>query len=615
MKFLIFIIFIFFHKTYISFKAIITTDLVDQVKKDHLECPACGSKNPPDVDRCEICGSLVDLDEEEKQVLDNLKRIPDVGMARAEKVVIAGLSRVKDLERMEKEELASIQGIGSTTAEKIYDFIQDVKDEEGRLKICGTCGTLMGADLEECPRCEERAKRGKKNKEEEADIRESTGGTEELSPKVCSVCGTSIENAEDECPVCGKPLSDQEPSGREGKEKEGSEGERVCAICGTPLKEGMDRCPICKSSQVKIEPEEEDITKTDLPSGEERLKVDDVKDSEGKKADQFFDDVELVEGECEDGIEEKRGSEGVEMSDGSKGFEEIEGPEPVEETEQVEGVRKTEEREHHEELEGPEKKWKRHEGYPGELEEDKAYIKGVLENIEDEIIDMTPIEERLKILSSHEERGEYDKALEISLELVLDVEDLQDLEDHLSDLGSTRRKVSTDGAAEEFKSELKRIEEKCREGEYSRALEIAKILKNIPTSEEEKKLESDFKERLMKIRENMRIARETGLDLKNIKREVKEALELGKSGELVESLKILNKELVSIQKVLLFSSILEGAKEELREIRELGVETSASSQELKEIKEKANGGDLDQALKEIYQLFRVLEKKKREIQN
>ncbi|MEF8874542.1 MAG: helix-hairpin-helix domain-containing protein, partial [Candidatus Thermoplasmatota archaeon] len=191
------------------------------MQKDHLKCPACGSMNPPDVDRCEICGSLVDIEEEEKQVLDNLKKIPDIGRKRAERVIISGFSRVKDLEEADRDDFASIERIGRATAEKIYRFLQDVKDERGKLKLCSECGSLMGAAKENCPKCDGGQSEKKKEDFEmqetlnEAEEKTTEETTEEKASKTCSVCGTSLEAGQETCPVCGTSFAGEGTSQKE----------------------------------------------------------------------------------------------------------------------------------------------------------------------------------------------------------------------------------------------------------------------------------------------------------------------------------------------------------------------------------------------------------------
>gem|GEM_PF-3285762 len=581
------------------------------MKKDRLKCPACGSMNPSSVDRCDICGSLVNIDQEEKQILDNLKRIPDVGRKRAEKVITYGLSRVDDLEKAGRDDFASIEGIGTATAEKLYSYLQEVKDRNGRMKLCSVCGSLIGARQNNCPRCEEKQKEQKEKEldmEVAGEVEEETTRdiTEKEAPKTCPVCGTSLEDVEDSCPVCGNSFIGKDAS--EKKERKGKqvEEEEVCDICGTPMKEEMERCPVCMSTKSPSE------SKGDVGPEVigEAIEIGETKeDRDDRSIEDHFDPSDIED--VEESEEETKEIGGTKEDRDDRSTEDPFEPLDIEDVEESE--EEVKEFEHTTEPERSEE-WRRPEGYPGELDEDKEYIKSVLNSIENDVIDTENVQRELDKLSSYEKQGEYAKASDLSLEILLDIEDLKKLHDLLSGLDETRRRISTDKGSLELSKRVEEIKRKCREGEYSTAVKMAENLSEIPEKHDEKKLEQEFKKKLMKVRGNLRIARETGLSMKGVKENLKSALEAGKSGDMEEGLEILNQGLAKLQKVLVFSSLLEGSKDELRKIRKMGGETTEVSRRLKKIKIKADRGDLIKAIKEINNLFRELEEKKKELE-
>ncbi|MEF8874327.1 MAG: hypothetical protein V5A88_06620, partial [Candidatus Thermoplasmatota archaeon] len=394
---------------------------------------------------------------------------------------------------------------------------------------------------------------------------------------------------------------------KEIRKEDKPDEKNVCDVCGTPMEKGMDRCPVCQSFQSQTPPQggrgreeavelEEGIETEDDIESREVIESEEVLETE--------EDIELKETggskeavETEEAVRPKNAVE-FEESVGSK--EVVETRKAVQSEEAVDSQSTVE--------------WKKYEGYPGEFDEDKEYIKSVLESIEHDLINTKDVRERFDLLSSYEGQGKFSKVSELSLELLLDVEELKELKEILSGLDEIKGRISTEIGSFELTKKLEKIEQRCRDGEYGTAVDIAETLTEIPEQNEDKKLERKFKKRLMKVRGNLRAARETELDLKGVKENLKRALEAGKSGEMEKGLQILDQGLANLQKVLVFSSLLEGSKEELREIRKMGGETTEASRRLKEIKLMADEEDMIGAIKEINELFRELEEKKKKLE-
>jgi len=554
---------------------------VSLLEKDHLECPACGSENPKDMERCEICGSLLNITTEEKKVLDTLKSIPDVGRKRAEKIIEGGLSEVSDLEKNGKDDFASITGIGSATAEKIVEFIDERKDDDGRLKLCDDCGSLIGQSTEICPECGYEFVAEKKVVGSEEGSEEGVED-ESSSADACTVCGTSLDAEQEICPVCGNSLTADEKKIEEDMEAEAPEYEeeetRGCEVCGTPLDEGTTVCPVCQaeqSSSGSIYGTEEELAETEVKGVEEELEVEDEEVED-----------ELVGTEVE-GVEE-----------------ELEGEEELEETEEEEGEEDSEE----------ETAWEIYEAYPGEMEEDIDHIKSVLDSVDKDPIDTGHIEEGLDQVLTLRENGEHEEAMDLILDLILELDDIIELHECLSDIEDLRSTVSrTEGSLQLIKR-LEDIRYKCREGDYTSALDIAESLEQMDVGEREEDPDEVFKNRLKRVRINLRTARSTNFELVYIKDKVKTALQTQKSGDIEEGLIILNRGLTRLQKILVLSSMFEAAKVEIRRIRKLGEDTTDFSLQLKEIKDTADEGKLLKAIKEINGFLETLHTERRELE-
>lgn len=243
------------------------------MKEKKSKCPACGSQNPPSKERCETCGSLLDLTSEEKNILDNLTKISKVGRSRAEEIVKSGLSRVEDLEKADIDDFTSIKGIGTNLGEKIFDFLEDVKDEKGEMKTCEECGSLIGRDLDRCPECKDVIQReeGERGEKEEK---------EEVKKDRCPLCGSLFKEGVDSCPVCGGPI------------KGGSE--KVSSV-------NSDEEP--KEERLEKDMGEEVTHSEDIPGPSIDEKLDELSKEE---IEEIVDEIKKLEGEVDSG-ERKEG--------------------------------------------------------------------------------------------------------------------------------------------------------------------------------------------------------------------------------------------------------------------------------------------------------------------
>lgn len=518
------------------------------LEEKQSKCPACGSHNPSENEKCEICGTRLDLTEEEKHILDNLSSIPKVGRARAEKIITSGFSRVKDFEDTDIKDLTSVKGIGSSIAENILDFLKDRKDDKGELIICEKCGSLIGASSEGCPECDHTFQ------EEEKDVK--SGEDQEIEKERCSLCGSYLIEEEDSCPVCGNPV----------REKIGS-----------------------SSSTDRDKDEIEDYIKKRIEE------LDSVFDSEtSNKVQEMTEEV---------GSEEDFETS---MEQGLESLDEEETEEIVDEIEKLE-----------EEIEDDREKdeLRRYEAYPGELDDDKARIKSVIEEMKGEqYISTKKIEAEFDEMISHEEKGSYRKALDLAVKLLFDVEYLEIIKRQLDSVEDIKKDLSTEEGKKKLSKSINEIEEKCEAGEYEEALHLANKLEDLCEYDRREKLEKRFEKKLRRVRKNLKVARETYIDLKNTKINVKKSIESKKSGDLKEGITLLEDTLNDLEDIFVFSSKLEEAKGKLGEIRRSGGNTSELSQRLKKLKDFADEGDLEQANDRIRELLSEIDETKERLE-
>ncbi|MBS3817134.1 MAG: hypothetical protein KGY76_06190 [Candidatus Thermoplasmatota archaeon] len=511
-----------------------------------LKCPACGSKNPSDNERCEICGSLLRLTDEEKHILYNLRRISKVGRSRAEDIINAGFSKVSELERDDVDDFSSIDGIGPSIAENIMEFLEDAKDEEGKLRLCRGCNHLIGENLEECPECD-------RSKEEESS-RSKPEKPEEKKARRCSLCGSPLKDVEMICPVCGKSLRDD--SLRASKEEK------------TGSKKDVER---------EIHDKEAPTEKgAKLGKGE----VEDI-----------VQEIKRLESDIDEGRKDE-----IEEETEEESFEEI--------AAEIEKGKKYE-------IEEKETNKEHHEAYPGELQEDQERIRNVLRKVKDhEWIEIKEIKERFKRLLSHEKKGKYDEAMDLAIELLLDVKDLERLQQDLDEAEKMKKDLSEEESKKELSKKMERIKKKCGDGKYQDALEISNNLTDFTQEDQKKRMKRLFEKKLKKTQKNIKVARQTQLDLDVIKTKIRRSIESERSGNIKKGLDLLEETLNRLEDLFVFSLKLEEARGKLSEIREKGGETVDLSRRLKKLKDLADDGNFNEARNGITSLIRDIDERK-----
>ncbi len=502
----------------------------------------------------------MDLTEEEKHILENLSKISKVGRARAEKIIASGFSRVKDLEKAGVEELTSIKGIGSNIAENIFDFLEEVKDENGELRVCDECGSLVGSSAEKCPECDHTLQEEVKGEESDDE--------EEKKKERCPVCGSFLTKEDDSCPVCGNTIGENRESlsSEEDHKEEEDMGEymekRIQELEGM-----MNSKPV---EEVQKEPQEDE----------------EVRPEDGLESSLEEVVEELEEGETEEIVYEIKDLE-----------------ERIEDTEEKIDSREKEGRE-------------RYEAYPGELEEDKARIRDVLEELDnDKRLPTEFVEKEFDELLSYEKNRRYGKALDLALDILFHVEHLEKLKAQVDKAEDRKEYLSTEKRKKTFSDTLEKIKDKCESGEYKEALEISKTLTDLYRNKQKEKLEKKFKKKLRKVRKNLKVARETPIELESIKINVKEGIESKKSGNIKKGLSELEETLDRLEDIFVFSSKLEDAKAKLDQLRESGENTGDLSKRLKKLKDLAEEGNLNQANNLIDNFLGTINERKRQIEH
>jgi len=150
------------------------------------------------------------------EALREFTKIPGITAPKAMALFDAGYKSVAALRAATKQELAAIEGLEPTDADRIIAALsatQPVAIE------CPMCGGTIHADARRCPRCGEPT-------------------TTKAAP--CPRCHASVPPGSDACEACGFVLSGGEPS----------PAPRVaCVACGAQLPSDWTVCPACGASQ------------------------------------------------------------------------------------------------------------------------------------------------------------------------------------------------------------------------------------------------------------------------------------------------------------------------------------------------------------------------------
>ncbi|HYS73186.1 MAG TPA: isoleucine--tRNA ligase [Thermoplasmata archaeon] len=148
--------------------------------------------------------------------LREFTKVPGITTAKAMALFDAGYKSVGALKAATKAELAAIEGLEPSDAERIMGALS----KEGPADVeCATCGATIPAGVRRCPRCGEPA-------------------TTKATP--CPHCQAPVPPGSDACEACGFVLSGIGPS----------VAPRVaCVACGALLPPEWTVCPACGASQ------------------------------------------------------------------------------------------------------------------------------------------------------------------------------------------------------------------------------------------------------------------------------------------------------------------------------------------------------------------------------
>lgn len=99
-----------------------------------VTCPICGYQSPEGSSRCPHCYSSLDRSEKEEHAdekapeknLEELRKIPGVGAAKADTLYEAGFHSLKDIQQASAEQLSEVKGIGEKLATKIIEGAREI---------------------------------------------------------------------------------------------------------------------------------------------------------------------------------------------------------------------------------------------------------------------------------------------------------------------------------------------------------------------------------------------------------------------------------------------------------------------------------------------------------
>lgn len=126
-------------------------------KKETAEgesCPSCGAPIKPGVTVCPSCGRSISAKEEvmpKERFIAYLLRIPRMNSLKAEMLYDAGFNSIEKIKKARREDLRSLKGIGTKTADTIYQYAQSGGFE--KIITCSTCGSEIMPDALACPSC------------------------------------------------------------------------------------------------------------------------------------------------------------------------------------------------------------------------------------------------------------------------------------------------------------------------------------------------------------------------------------------------------------------------------------------------------------------------------
>src|SRR3990170_2040423 len=159
----------------------------------------------------------------DEDFLSWLLLIPGVGRRRAERLA-ARFPTPGALREASVEDIAAVDGIGASLAERVKEFIAKAEGPvdywyrgEPDLYLCPECGSMIARDARECPSChavfegEASIGEGKQPTEEPVDRLERAG----QSLNLCPECGAFVGADATLCPSCGTALGGEAVEGAE----------------------------------------------------------------------------------------------------------------------------------------------------------------------------------------------------------------------------------------------------------------------------------------------------------------------------------------------------------------------------------------------------------------
>ncbi|MEF8835083.1 MAG: helix-hairpin-helix domain-containing protein [Candidatus Thermoplasmatota archaeon] len=221
-----------------------------------------------------------------------------------------------------------------------------------------------------------------------------------------------------------------------------------------------------------------------------------------------------------------------------------------------------------------------------ELEENLEYIEKVTEGYLKEIeetfekgekkgFDLETVKNEFDVLiekfeTGKEEREEIIKQFEALKE---EVENTFSLKSNISEIKDLLDEHQESLDMTEYEEEIDKIEDISKEGDFEKAIDLSKELKEdieteIEKPEEKEDLESKADSKISEARKKLSELRETEFDLNNLKRLLKNSNESKESGDLEKSIALTEEFIDSANKMIELSNIIEKADKKIEELEE-----------------------------------------------
>ncbi|MFW6142116.1 MAG: hypothetical protein ACOC53_06115, partial [Candidatus Saliniplasma sp.] len=241
-----------------------------------------------------------------------------------------------------------------------------------------------------------------------------------------------------------------------------------------------------------------------------------------------------------------------------------------------------------------------------ELTDGIERIKGMLGDIRSAKIDNSAFKNKMDELVDTAKGGDYDEGLRLLKNLEEMGENILKIDDLLSDINFTLEDIPDGIDVSEQLEKLDMVMDLGESGDYSSALlkaeEIVDELEDIKENQM-KILQDELDRKLKEARKALSEARDTKINIDDIKNLMSQAVKEKKSGDLQDAIEGFEDVKKWAYKVVdIYDSIIEG-KKKIRELKDNGMEFKTYISDLKEAKSKADEGNYTGAEKKLEELL------------